>query len=363
MKYIVYCTTNIVNNYIYVGVHQTNDDLKFDNYIGCGVYITQASTYSHPKTKFQRAVQEFGPKKFKRITIKVFDNPEDAYFLESQIVNEEFLTRKDIYNQVLGGHGGDIVGNAKKCYQYDLEGNYIAEYSSQQKASVAVNRGFFVIKYAIKHKVKSAGFFWSEEKVDKLDLSLYKTDSNKVPVFQYSKTGEFDCCYESVSDAARVLNSSTSNIIRAIKLGYLEHNKYFSYNYEPQFSIAKTESIKGRAVYQYSLSGEYLSEYSNEAEACRSIGKNIKIGQAIKLGHTAGGYQWSLEKLPCMPSVVQKTQGKPRKVGQYTISGELVKIYNTVTECVKDFSGCRHVLSGRNKTSGGYVFKYIEEIS
>lgn len=36
MKYIVYKTTNLINNKIYVGVHRTNPDIN-DGYIGCGV--------------------------------------------------------------------------------------------------------------------------------------------------------------------------------------------------------------------------------------------------------------------------------------------------------------------------------------
>ena len=51
MKVIVYCTTNIINKYIYIGVHVCKSE-KFDGYIGCGVYINQPSTYNHPKTAF-----------------------------------------------------------------------------------------------------------------------------------------------------------------------------------------------------------------------------------------------------------------------------------------------------------------------
>ena len=36
-KYIVYKTTNKINNYIYIGVHRTKDDID-DGYIGCGLY-------------------------------------------------------------------------------------------------------------------------------------------------------------------------------------------------------------------------------------------------------------------------------------------------------------------------------------
>lgn len=357
--YIVYCTTNLVNKKIYIGVHQTNT-LEFDSYLGCGVYSTQPSTYNYPKTAFQYAVKKYGPKNFRRITIKVYDNEEDAYYLESELVTKEFLSRRDVYNQVLGGKGGDRGVQSKPCYQYDLEGNLLAEYDSQQKASLTVGRGFTTIKRAIKDKIKAAGYFWTEVKYEKLDISLYKNSDNRVPIFQYSNTGEYDCCYESISDAARVIQNTTSNIVRGIKMGYLVSNKYFSYEFSEQFSRAKTESIRGRIIYQYSLTGEYLAEYKNAAEANKAIGKSVNIGAAIKMGRTAGGFQWSLEKLDKMPNVSTKTVGKARKVGQYTKDGNLIKIYKTVTECKKDFPSCQDNLKGKTKSSGGFVFKYLE---
>ena len=59
-KYIVYCTVNIVNNKIYVGVHKTKDASKFDGYIGNGVYVSQPYTYKYSKTsKLFRALSIF----------------------------------------------------------------------------------------------------------------------------------------------------------------------------------------------------------------------------------------------------------------------------------------------------------------
>lgn len=356
MKYIVYCTTNLINKKIYIGVHLCKSN-KFDGYIGCGVYINSPSTYNKPKTTFQYAVQKYGPANFKRVTIKEYDNADDAYLLEYEIVNKYFIARKDVYNEVIGGHGGDLVGNAIPCYQYDLEGNFIAAYDSQQKAAIAVNRGFAPIKYAIKYKVKSANSFWSLEKVEKLDLTEYKTESNKIPVFQYSETGEYDCCYESVSDAARVNNVTSSNISRSCKLGYKCRNKYFSYEYNLTYSQAKTEMIKNRKVYQYSLEGNFIAEYDSYLIAQKQFNK-YGLEKAIKLGRTFAGFQWKLEKMDKIESVQIKCTA--RKVGQFDLNGNLIKIYNTVTECTKEFSGCRHVLQGRRKTSGGFIFKYIE---
>ena len=49
LKYIVYLTTNKINNKIYIGVHKT-DPTQFDGYIGCGAYINKPNTYNKGKT-------------------------------------------------------------------------------------------------------------------------------------------------------------------------------------------------------------------------------------------------------------------------------------------------------------------------
>ena len=358
MKVIVYLTTNIINKKIYIGVHECKKNEK-SFYLGNGVYNDKPSTYMHPKTKFQAAVKEFGPKNFKRVTIKEFDNEDDAYFLESELVDKDFLKRPDVYNMVLGGRGGDLNNNAKPCYKYDLQGNYLCEFASQAKAADSVDRVTSTIRYAIINKVKAANFYWSYEKVDKLDLSEYKTTDNKVCIYQYSNNGDYDCCYESASDAARVNNTSSSNICRACKLGFLLNEKYFSYIFNTSYIKPEKFSIRGHCVYQYSLEGDFIKEFQSCNAAEKELNVKKGLSTAIRLGRTFAGFQWSLEKLDSLPSK-KKVQCSARKVGQFDLNGNLIKVFNTVTECRKEFSGCRGVLQGKSKTSGGFIFKYVD---
>ena len=90
-KWIVYCTTCNINKKIYIGVHKTNPDI-FDGYLGNGCYLNNSSTYERSKTRFQRAVKKYGPKNFTRSTIAIFDNEDDAYALEAELLNKGFDT-------------------------------------------------------------------------------------------------------------------------------------------------------------------------------------------------------------------------------------------------------------------------------
>lgn len=158
IKYIVYETTNIVNNKIYVGVHHTTDPYGFDKYLGCGVICSQPYTYENAKTAFQYAVKKYGPKNFVRKTLAVFNTVEEAFDLEAEIVNEEFISRPDVYNMVIGGDGGIFLAMRKKVFQYDLDGNYITEYPSFYEAGVAMNKDYTSISYAVKYKSKCNSF-------------------------------------------------------------------------------------------------------------------------------------------------------------------------------------------------------------
>ena len=91
MFYYLYKITNLVNNKIYVGVHKTMN--INDGYMGSGKVIKDA-------------IQKYGINNFKKDILETFEDSESMYAKEKQIVNEEFLSRDDVYNLRRGGHGG-----------------------------------------------------------------------------------------------------------------------------------------------------------------------------------------------------------------------------------------------------------------
>lgn len=115
MKYIVYQTTNKENGKLYIGVHKTINPDIFDGYIGNGIYV--GYSLENPKTAYQHALKKYGYNSFIRTTLKVFNNEEDAYDYEAQLVTLEFVKQNNNYNIKTGGLHGSW--NFKTVYQFN----------------------------------------------------------------------------------------------------------------------------------------------------------------------------------------------------------------------------------------------------
>jgi len=94
--YIVYQTTNLINEKIYIGIHSTN--ILEDRYLGSGTLLL-------------RAIKKYGRLNFERKILFIYDNPDEMVVKEKEIVNIDFLRREDTYNCVIGGRG---IGNLGK---------------------------------------------------------------------------------------------------------------------------------------------------------------------------------------------------------------------------------------------------------
>ena len=91
MFYTIYKVTNQIDGKFYIGSHKTKD--LNDNYMGSGKYLKYAQ-------------EKYGVKNFTKEILFVFDNAEQMYSKEAELVNEEFLATENTYNLKIGGFGG-----------------------------------------------------------------------------------------------------------------------------------------------------------------------------------------------------------------------------------------------------------------
>ena len=356
MKYIVYKTTNKINNYIYIGVHKTANPDIFDLYLANGIYINKPETYEKAKTKMQQAVKEYGVKNFFRETLAVFDNAEDASNLEAELVNEDFLARSDVYNMVLGGYSDNLSGI--KVFQYDSNGNFINEYPNYETAAHELGVQGSSIRRAVVYKYRVNNFYFNTDKVAKIDVTLYNTNL-KVKVFRYLKTGEFDREFESYNEASRNSDSSPSNIRSATLTGYcVKDAYYFSFIKEKTYDKARSLQIRTREVHKYDSKGAYIKSYETQ-ELAEKENPYSNITKAIKLKSAdSNGFMWSLEKLDNYNK--PKRQGK-KKVAMLDNNGDIIKTWESARQCAKEVgSSVQNVLNGKYEKHKGNVYKYIE---
>lgn len=98
--FVVYSTENKINNKKYIGVHgayQAND-----GYLGSGILLKQA-------------VKKYGKENFQYSIIKICNSKKEAYDLERQIVNHEFIKDPATYNLALGGIPSPVEQGNNVC--------------------------------------------------------------------------------------------------------------------------------------------------------------------------------------------------------------------------------------------------------
>lgn len=359
MKYIVYLTINKVNNKIYIGVHQTEDPYKFDGYLGCGLKINDAYLRNHPQQPFHFAVKKYGADNFIRKTIAVFDTIKEALNLEKLLVNQEFISRSDTYNATLGG--GIPPKYEKRIYQYTLDGKFVREWNSITEAALYFRCGNATIGAAVRNRTVALKHLWTEYKYEQLDINQFKLNMHKCKVYLYDKNGNFIMEFKSISDCAKYLDSTPAQIKNYIILKIKFHSQYYISDFKTdKYNIPEKDRYKGKHIYQYDKEGNFIKEWNSITEIQQYFGKQMNIVNNMKLGRCTEGFQWSFTKEPCMKKLEHKS-GRIRKVGKYDLNGNLIEVFKSICAARKDTSGCINALYGRQKTSGGYIWKFIEE--
>lgn len=357
MKYIVYLTTNLINNFIYVGVHKTEIIDKFDGYIGCGVYTNSPKSYNRRQTAFQCAVAKYGPENFYRKTLKVYDTLKEALQLEAEIVTQSFIERNDVYNQVVGG--GYPPSSNKQIYQYDLEGNFIKEWESIKQITTYYNVNKDRVRMVIDNKRSFESSYWSEECFLKLDIKDYRP-SSRGSIRQYTTTGIFVKLFKNTTEASKYLDIERSKITNAIHDKYSINDYWFLKEGETIESYLDGSIKEEPKVYMYSLEGTFIKKFENISEVRKSYKCNKNdLKRAIKNNSLFNDHYWSIIRYDNIllenPDIEQNTE---RKVYQYTMEGDLIKEWDSLLECRKCFPSVLQVCLGKKLHCKKFKFSF-----
>lgn len=349
--WIVYQTTNLVNNKIYIGVHKTKTPYEFDGYLGCGAYINNAYTYEKGKTYFHAALKKYGVKNFVRTTLKVFNNEDEAYAEEARLVDYNFLSRNDVYNMIPGGDKCCGTLNTE-IYMYSSSGKYIQKFESITEASESIGVNQSTLSDACITKNSCKGYYWSKEYCENIDINNYHKLKARKIIYQYDLNGNF------IKEFPSTRATGYSQASNAAILGNIVDKKYyFCYIKADTYSKARDIYVKNRMIYQFDKDGNYIKEWKY-VDALKQFPED-SINQAIRHKKlTKSGFYWGIVKCNIYNAPIKKSQ---KTIAKYDTNGNLIETYKNASECYKiNGKSVYKNLVGMRKTYKGYIYKYID---
>lgn len=184
----------------------------------------------------------------------------------------------------------------KKCYQYDLNGNFIKEWGSLTDASNYLgdesNSGILV---CCKGRCKYyKGFIWNYSLIN-IKLNIKRARYSEI--FQYDLGGNFIQRWDNYKLASKTLNIELGNIRRCAN-----NPENFPIAGNFQWRYVKEEKIdkfikKTKTVYKvlklHPETLEILEEYSSQIDAGNAVGVTFKaISKAINKKTKSKGFYW-----------------------------------------------------------------------
>ena len=118
--------------------------------------------------------------------------------------------------------------------------------------------------------------------------------------------------------------------------------------------------MKNRSIYIYKLNGEYVTTLNSTKEITEffNIKSTSDVTTAIRTKRQYKDYQISLEYVDKMEPIKDK-RNKTKKVIQYTLEGEFIQEFDSVTKAVGIYgTGVQRVLKGQQKQCKGFIFKF-----
>lgn len=320
----IYLRTNTVNGKKYVG--QAKDFKRRE-------YQWHDTKQSYAGALINNARKKYGVENFKTEILDECETLEEANELEKYYIKKLNTKFPNGYNLNDGGGSnvgykaseetrkkiaesgkGRIAVNRKKVYQYTLDGKFIREWECvRDTEKEGFNHGH-VANCCRGEESQHKGFLWvyDESKVEAYEKKKRKPLSKEIKqkmsearkgkciktVYQFTLEGKLVKEWSSITETS--MEGYSSKCVGDCCNGKLKTHKGYLWSFnetaEP-YTKKKRIACNKKTVYQYTLDGEFVKEWSSAEEA----GIHYPSGSNIRTccrgeRQTHKGYRWSYTK-------------------------------------------------------------------
>ncbi len=261
---------------------------------------------------------------------------------------------------------------------YDLQGKLVGVYPSAKAASIILNLDPTSITrccqeiynttkgYICKYLAKDS------EPSPTIDVSNKNTDTNKTPIVQFDIDGKRIAQFDSIRQAAELLNIDKTNLSDVVNGRYATYKGYI---WRKLSEVGDTETIEvdntiDKRISVFDLAGNYIGTYSGAKEASQAfdIAANRITECAKGRRNTVKGYIFKYYRPEHVEGYSLNTlidQRYTGKVSQFDKDGNFLKVWDSAKEAAEayDTRTCRimRCVRGDRSSESGYMWRPYEE--
>ena len=322
----IYKLTNKITGLRYIGYTTNPIEVRFRQHIKTSKNVRTSMGY----TKLAKALREYKPENFLVEQVEEIQQKNLSYLDYVQKLKEReiywiafFGTFPNEYNMTPGGDGGQTIPTKQHrekighpVLQYDLNGNFIAEYISTGEAAEKTKTNQNEINRCCTRarNTYSANHYIWKKKDDNTPISIWvelnQQKFGKKQIIQYNLQGQKINEYFSIADA--ILSLGLKESAHASICDACNKKQITAYNFIWRYKDDKTplptqeeiqrsiKSNKKRPVLQFDLNGNFIQEFPSVTAAGKAL--NVKspggsIGEACRgKQKTSHGYIWKFKE-------------------------------------------------------------------
>lgn len=258
------------------------------------------------------------------------------------------------YNMTIGGEGTCLVCISKIRELWD-KGAAIADISRETGYATTT-----ILQYLEDYK----GFSHKEAINRGVTLS---SKAKEKTIYVYDQNGKQVEKFTSAENASERIGEPVEKIRVWCRKQTPQKGKLYSYQLLSKDQVIEyfLHQPNRKAIRQFSLDGKEVAVYESIQEAIRQTGINNIYKVAKGEMKTAGGYIWKYIDDNSSVVPIKNVQNK-LQVAQYSKDGQLIQIYNSITEAAKatgqkSSSNISQVCKNGRGTAGGFVWRYYEK--